>query len=61
MQRPEFIIFDYGGTLLTEPETDFLLGEREVFKYIKENPRNASVEEVHDFGMNPVLRTFFCT
>lgn len=60
MQRPEFIIFDYGGTLLTEPETDFLLGEREVFKYIKENPRNASVEEVHDFGMKLFLDARVC-
>lgn len=60
IKRPKFILFDYGGTLLTEPQTDFLLGEREVFRYVRENPQNAAPEELFDFGMKLFLDAQKC-
>lgn len=52
MKNPEMIIFDYGHTLLYEPDFDLLRAEREVFKYIKENPYNVTPEEVFEFASN---------
>lgn len=51
MKRPKMIIFDYGHTLLYEPEFDFLRGEQAVFEYVKENPQQVTPEEVYAFGM----------
>lgn len=51
MKKPEMILFDYGHTLLYEPEFDFLKGEKAVFEYIKENPKKVTPEEVYKFGM----------
>ena len=35
--RPKMILFDYGGTLLCEPEWDMLRGERAIFEHIVAN------------------------
>ncbi len=51
MQKPEMILFDYGSTLLYEPDIDFLRGERAVFPYIRENPHQKTAEEMCAFGL----------
>lgn len=50
MNKPKMIIFDYGHTLLYEPEFDFLSGEKEVYKYIIKNPYQYSADEINRFG-----------
>lgn len=50
MKRPEMILFDYGHTLLYEPDYDFLRGECAVFEHVVRNPRRVTPEEVCDFG-----------
>ena len=50
MNKPRMIIFDYGHTLLYEPEFDFLRGEKEIYKHIVKNPRQLSVDEINKFG-----------
>ncbi len=44
MTKPEMIIFDYGHTILYEPNHSAENGNREIFKYIKENPNNITFE-----------------
>lgn len=51
MNRPEMILFDYGGTLLYEPGFDWVNGEREVFKHVKKNPNHLTPEELGRFGI----------
>jgi putative hydrolase of the HAD superfamily len=50
MNKPKMIIFDYGHTLLYEPESDFLRGEKEVYKHIVKNPKQLTAEEISRFG-----------
>ncbi len=42
---PKMILFDYGGTLMDEPDFNALNGEKAVFAHIKENPDNVTPEE----------------
>ncbi len=44
------IIFDYGHTLLYEPDFDFLRGEEALFKYIKSNKNSLTPKEVFDYS-----------
>ena len=44
--RPEMILFDYGGTLLCEPDWDLLRGEKAVFEHVIRNPNHYTPEEV---------------
>ncbi len=44
MTKPEMIIFDYGHTILYEPEHSTENGNKAVYKYIKDNPDNISFE-----------------
>ena len=44
--RPQMILFDYGGTLLCEPEWDMLRGERALFEHIVSNPHHYTPEEL---------------
>ncbi len=46
MDKPKMILFDYGGTLLYEQNFDFRRGEQAVFRHIKENPHNTTLEQV---------------
>ncbi len=57
MHRPEMILFDYGNTLLYEPDLDFLSGERAVFQYVVKNPAGATPEQVNTFGAELFRRT----
>lgn len=50
MNKPGMIIFDYGHTLLYEPEIDFLRGEKEIYKHIVRNPNHLTVDEIKQFG-----------
>ena len=45
-QKPGMILFDYGGTLLCEPEWDMLRGERAVFEHVIANPHQYTPEEL---------------
>ena len=49
-KKPKMILFDYGHTLLSEPDIDFLRAETALFKYIKTNKNNLIPEQVHDFS-----------
>ncbi len=44
MTKPEMIIFDYGHTILHEPNHSVENGNRAIYKYIKDNPGNVSFE-----------------
>ncbi len=44
MTKPEMIIFDYGYTILHEPNHSAENGNRAIYKYIKDNPGNVSFE-----------------
>lgn len=45
MIRPEMIIFDYGHTLLYQPNHNTSNGNKALYNYISENPRNISFAE----------------
>lgn len=50
MKKPKMIIFDYGFTLLYEPNFNTLQGEKALFKYIKSNKNDLTPEQVNDFA-----------
>lgn len=50
MVYPEMIIFDYGHTLLYEPDFDTLRGEEALMKYVKSSKNNYTAEEINDFS-----------
>lgn len=45
MKKPEMILFDYGHTLLYQPDFNTSNGNRAIYPYINSNPRNISFEE----------------
>ena len=45
-QKPKMILFDYGGTLLCEPEWDMLRGERALFEHAVANPHHYTPEQL---------------
>lgn len=45
MKKPEMIIFDYGHTLLHEPNHSTSAGNAAIYQYIAKNPNNISLEE----------------
>ena len=49
MKKPEMILFDYGDTLLREPDFDLARGERAVFKHVVRNPRGLTPEAMSRF------------
>ena len=50
MKYPEMIIFDYGHTLLWEPGWDSERGNRELLKYVTENPGGYSFEDIRKWA-----------
>lgn len=50
MRKPKMILFDYGHTLVYEPDTDFLRGEAAVFRHVTANPQGATPEEASRLG-----------
>lgn len=45
MKKPEMIIFDYGRTLLYQPDFSTSNGNKAIYPYINRNPRSTSLEE----------------
>lgn len=45
MKKPKMLLFDYGHTLAYEPHHSATNGNKEIFKYIKNNPNHVSFEE----------------
>ena len=43
------ILFDYGGTILREPDVDFLRGARAVFAHVVSNPNGLTPEDLSQF------------
>jgi len=46
---PKMILFDYGGTLLYEPNFCPSAGNAAIYPYINENPHNISLEEFSEY------------
>ncbi len=46
MKRPEMILFDYGHTLLYEPDWDPERGDRALFSHAVKNPNNCGVDDI---------------
>ena len=46
MQRPDWILFDYGETLIHEARFDAMAGNRRLLEIASSNPRNATIEDV---------------
>ena len=46
MKRPQMILFDYGHTLLYEPDWDAERGDRALLAYAVKNPKNCGVGEI---------------
>ncbi|MBQ3708320.1 MAG: HAD family hydrolase [Clostridia bacterium] len=46
MRRPRMILFDYGHTLLYEPDWNAERGDRALLAYAVKNPKNCGVEEI---------------
>lgn len=51
MNKPKMILFDYGNTLVYEPDWDYMNGENAVFKHIISNPYNKTPEQLNDFAI----------
>ena len=50
MKTPKMIIFDYGHTLLCEPQFDLLRGEEALFNYVQSNKNNITAKQAKDFS-----------
>ena len=50
MKYPKMIIFDYGRTLLCEPEFDLKRATVELFKYVTKNPNGYQMEDVCSYA-----------
>ena len=50
MKYPKMILFDYGNTLLYEPDFDTLRGQKALLPYIKSNPHSRTPEEIVAFS-----------
>lgn len=60
MKKPKFIFFDYGGTLLQEPNFDKEKGFYAILQYAKSNPYNVTAQDLANFDtmLNNVLGRF---
>ncbi len=50
MEYPKMILFDYGHTLMCEPDYDPKNGERKLFEYVKTNKYNLTADEVSEIS-----------
>ena len=53
--KPKMILFDYGLTLLHEPDFDPLRGDRALSQYITQNPNGFSPEDISAFARKVFL------
>ena len=62
--KPQMIIFDYGHTLLYEPNWNVERGNRELLKYVTKNPKNCSLADIQKeidivfYEINNVRKSF---
>ena len=49
MKKPEMIMFDYGHTLLCEPDFSTLNGTKALMEHITSNPDNLTAEQIDGF------------
>ena len=49
MNKPKMILFDYGGTLMYEPDFEPANGNKAIYPYIGENPHNVTLEEFSEY------------
>lgn len=49
-KKPKMILFDYGHTLLCEPNFSFLRGEEALFEHIRKNKNGLTPKQLNDFG-----------
>ena len=49
MNKLKMILFDYGGTLMYEPDFEPANGNKAIYPYISENPHNVTLEEFSEF------------
>ncbi|MDE6833343.1 MAG: HAD family hydrolase [Ruminococcus sp.] len=52
MKKPEMILFDYGGTLMYEPDFCPSAGNKALYPYISENPYNITEQDFSDYLLN---------
>lgn len=52
LKKPEMILFDYGGTLLCEPDWNLLRGEKAVFQHVVYNPYHYTPEDISAWETN---------
>ncbi len=45
MRNPEMVVFDYGRTLVWQPDFNISNGNRAIYPYISKNPNNISFKE----------------
>jgi len=50
MKKPQMILFDYGNTLLYEPDVDFVRATESLLKYAKSNKRGLTPKEICNFS-----------
>ena len=50
--KPKMILFDYGGTLLCEPDWNLLRGEKAVFQHVIYNPFHYTPEDISAWEIN---------
>ena len=49
MNKPKMILFDYGDTLMYEPDFEPFNGNKAIYPYIRENPHNISLEKFSEY------------
>ena len=49
MNLPKMVLFDYGGTLMYEPDFEPAAGNRAIYPHIVKNPHGISVEEFSEY------------
>jgi len=54
MKMPKMILFDYGDTLLLEPDYNSLRGTKALMRYMIKNPLNLSAIEVRNIIKNDI-------
>lgn len=52
IMKPKMILFDYGGTLMYEPDFSPSSGNAAIYPYINENSHNVSLQEFSDYLLN---------
>lgn len=49
MNKQKMILFDYGDTLMYEPDFEPFNGNKAIYPYIRENPHSINLEEFSEY------------